>query len=75
MEHILQIEVFRTSVGSAAEAQRVADLLLARFPGSKVNFDLNDCDKVLRVESGNCLPTEEILETVTQAGYFIQILE
>lgn len=49
--------------------------LLLSHPYLKINIDLEDCDKVLRIESVEIVPREEILETVRRAGYFIQILE
>jgi len=75
MARVLDIEVFRTSVGSRAEAQRITDLLLTRFPELKINFDLDDCDRVLRIESGERVPWADIIETVSRSGHFIQILE
>ncbi|MFZ5971390.1 MAG: hypothetical protein ACOYXA_07335 [Bacteroidota bacterium] len=75
MARVLDIEVFRTSVGSRAEAQRITDLLLTRFPELKINFDLDDCDRVLRIESGDRLPLADIIETVRQTGHSIQILD
>lgn len=75
MARVLDIEVFKTSVTSRAEAQRLTSLLQNRFPKLKINFDLDDCDRVLRVESGDRLPLADIIETVRHTGHSIQILE
>ncbi len=44
------IEVFKTNVDNAPEADKVLRLLAHEFPDFKVNFDLEDCDKILRVK-------------------------
>ena len=49
------VEVFKTNVKKAGEAKRVINELLHHFPDKKINFDLQDCDKVLRVEGENII--------------------
>ena len=44
------IEVFKTNVEKTNDADKMVRLLLEHFPQSKINFDLHDCDKILRVE-------------------------
>ena len=44
------IEVYKTNVSEASQAELLAALLLQHFPGSRIDFDLEDCDKVLRIE-------------------------
>lgn len=45
------IEVFKTNVQKAAQSRLMIKLLKVHFPASQINFDLDDCDKVLRIES------------------------
>lgn len=45
------MEVLRTNVQKNNEAKQIIQDLLKHFPDSKINFDLEDCDKILRVES------------------------
>jgi hypothetical protein len=45
------VEVFKTNVTSNQQAQHLVDLLEDYFAGYKVNFDLEDCDRILRVEA------------------------
>ena len=47
----MEVEVFRTNVCTAAEASEVIEQIHASFPRYKANFDLDDCDHILRVES------------------------
>ncbi len=44
------VEVFRTNVGGEAKASMVLDQIHRAFADYKANFDLEDCDKILRVK-------------------------
>ena len=68
------IEVFKTSVQQATEANDIVALLLQYFPGNKINIDLEDCDKVLRIEGQN-FTAEKIIVLVNEKGYDCQIME
>ena len=68
------IEVFKTNVEEIAHAKRIIDLLLVRFPGNKINFDLHDCDKILRVEGKNFC-SETIMMLVNENGFICDVLE
>ena len=68
------IEVFKTNVQEFSEAQKLVALLLRHFPNSKINFDLDDCDKVLRVE-GNNLRIEKVMALITQKGFLCTVLD
>jgi hypothetical protein len=68
------IEIFKTNVQKSAEAQSLVTLLLRHFPGTKINFDLDDCDKILRVEGQRFRPDAVIL-LVTEKGYRCAVLE
>jgi hypothetical protein len=47
------IEVFKTNVEEVHDAAELATVLLQHFPACSVSFDLEDCDRVLRVEGKN----------------------
>lgn len=68
------IEVFKTNICHAAQAGEVIALLLRYFPDNKINIDLHDCDKVLRVEGCNFLPAK-IMLLVTESGFACTVLE
>ena len=68
------IEVFKTNVQEFSEAQKLVALLRRHFPDSKINFDLDDCDKVLRVE-GNNLRIEKVMTLVTEKGFLCKVLD
>lgn len=44
------VEVFKTNVTNQTDANKVLQALAIRFPKYKLNFDLEDCDNILRVE-------------------------
>jgi len=68
------VEVFRTNIQLEEEATRLAGKLLSEFPLIKINFDLEDCDKVLRVEGKDITP-HKIIELLSSDGYQCHILE
>jgi hypothetical protein len=68
------IEVFKTNIAEAASAQKIIALLLLHLPGRKINIDLHDCDKVLRVEGGDFLPAAVML-LVRERGFYCGKLE
>lgn len=45
------VEVFKTNLQNPQDAGGVITLLTRLLPGARITVDLNDCDKVLRIES------------------------
>ena len=68
------VEVFRTNVQEQDLAKELTMRLLAHFPHHKINFDLQDCDKILRVE-GAAISREKIIELITSEGFQCHVLE
>jgi hypothetical protein len=67
------VEVFKTNVQEVDDANTVIQRLLEHFPTYKINFDLEDCDKVLRIEN-NSINNRLVIETLTNNGYFCEAL-
>ncbi len=67
------IEVFKTNVVKKSQAKTVLKILKERFNDFQINFDLTDCDKVLRVQ-GTSISLEEIIELVNANGYQCEAL-
>lgn len=44
------IEVFKTNIAYAGQETLVLQKLGMLLPHHKINFDLEDCDKILRIE-------------------------
>jgi hypothetical protein len=68
------VEVFKTNIGETVAAKQVTALLLQHFPESRITFDLEDCDKVLRIEGTNLTQTK-VIKVVTQRGYDCCVLD
>jgi hypothetical protein len=67
------VEVFKTNVEHRELAEQLASILRGRFAFSKINFDLEDCDKILRVE-GNHICVETIIEILSTYGLKCEVL-
>ena len=68
------VEVFKTNVQKKAQSKMLLCILSKAFPSFKINFDLSDCDKVLRVEGDN---TEalRIMILVKEYGFNCEVLD
>jgi hypothetical protein len=47
------VEVFKTNVRDQMHANRVLDQIHRTFSAYRANFDLEDCDRILRVKCTN----------------------
>ncbi len=68
------IEVFKTDVQKKTHSKRLLNILSDAFPSFKINFDLSDCDKVLRVE-GDDMEALRIIMLVKKYGYNCEVLD
>ncbi len=68
------IEVFKTDVQRKRIAKGIMVELLELLPQAKISFDLDDCDKILRIESEQ-LCVEKIIELVKGRGFSCEVLE
>ena len=67
------VEVFKTNVQQRKLAEHLASILRGRFPSSKINFDLSDCDKILRVEDKE-ICVETVIEILSTRGLECEVL-
>lgn len=52
------IEVFKTNINCPDKAQELVSLIHKKFVAYSANFDLEDCDRVLRICSNcDCIAT------------------
>lgn len=47
------VTVYKTNVSSKSKAKTILQKLTKEVSGYKINFDLEDCDKILRIEGIN----------------------
>ena len=67
------VEVFKTNVQYVEQSVRLISKLQQQFQELKICFDLEDCDKILRVEGVPILVDSIILLLHTE-GYQCEIL-
>jgi hypothetical protein len=69
------IEVFKTDIRNPIQGNLVIDLIHQTFPDFRASFDLEDCDKILRIESpGPNFPTQFLMELLENFGFLVEIL-
>jgi len=68
------VEVFKTNIEEDHIAEQMVDRLHQQFPELEVNFDLQDCDHILRVEgSGNFF--NQVAAAINAQGFLCEVLE
>jgi hypothetical protein len=70
----VKIEVYKTNVDEPTQAGEIVQMLRIKFPGTRINFDLQDCDRILRVEGQNFDP-EEVSRLLNREGFSCSCLE
>jgi len=67
------VEVFKTDVEEDSQAEALISLLNSYLPNCRINFDLDDCDKILRIEG--FVIAKEIERILKQEGFECKCLE
>ena len=67
------VEIFKTNVDDHSQAQQIITLLNHYFPAFAINFDLHDCDKILRIK-GESIPVDEVVNIVSETGFHCSAL-
>ncbi|CAH0997090.1 hypothetical protein EMA8858_03227 [Emticicia aquatica] len=70
------IWVFKTTIKSKVQVRKVAPILNELvLPEGKWNVDLEDCDKILRIENAVTLINESyIIAQLKASGYCVEVL-
>lgn len=70
------IEVFKTNIAEPHAAGLVMEVIHLHFHTLKASFDLEDCDKILRIqaESGS-IPAAGIIRLLRGMGYIAEVLQ
>jgi len=68
------IEIFKTNVDNERQAERLLALLNQHFPSTEINFDLDDCDRILKVK-GEKFCSLNIIRILAYKGFECQVLE
>ena len=67
------IEFFKTNVRTKKQARKILNQLSIQYPKAKINFDLSDCDKILRVED-QIISSEEIIRHLDKESFQCETL-
>ncbi|MGJ7031240.1 hypothetical protein [Niabella hirudinis] len=63
------VEVFKTNVQGPPVAKLLKMQLKALLPSAKINFDLEDCDHILRVEAPRTFDVALVRNCMLYHGY------
>lgn len=70
------VEVFKTNVKDSEQADRMVEAIHRSFVNCRANLDLEDCDKILRIESSSGhVESNSILHFLQEYGCKAQMLE
>ncbi len=69
------VEIFQTNIKDSNNAARLKKELSILYPYSKINFDLEDCDRILRIETHYKINTKQIIALGHHLGVLIKLLE
>ena len=67
------IEIFKTNLQCPDLAKIMVSELKSLLPGAKVSFDLEDCDRILRVESEK-MSVGLVIEKLNEKGIYSEVL-
>ena len=68
------VTIFKTSIPNKRGVKVIEPLLKTLIPDSNWNFDLNDCDKIFRVEKMVAQP-EHIIQAFNSHGFECEELQ
>lgn len=67
------VEVFKTNIQDTEIATKVIARLLECLPLHRVTFDLEDCDRILRIE-GDFIDAEAVISIISSANINCEVL-
>lgn len=68
------VEVFKTNVETDDQAKHIVNLIRENFPDYTVNFDLDDCDRILRIKSSGFISESSLLNILHNNGFYAAML-
>ncbi len=68
LKNYTMVRIFKTDIGNSLLAEYVLDSLMQLFPSYRINFDLEDCDKILRIEGGD-FEAEKVVSVVSSRNF------
>jgi hypothetical protein len=68
------VEVFKTNVNGSLHAKHLVNVIQYYFNDYKVNFDLDDCDRILRIEAPGTIDVNSVVGLLTDLGVTVEVL-
>ena len=68
------VEVFRTNIDCETVANEIMKDLCQLFPNYKVNFDLEYCDRIMRIE-GKKISVSKVISVLRELSFYCEVLE
>jgi hypothetical protein len=70
------VEIFVTNVAKKKDSVFLRNELLRIFPDSEISFDLEDCDRILRIKTLSLLPVAcgEVISCLNAHGFECNLL-
>ncbi|HYC83691.1 MAG TPA: hypothetical protein VEB86_00655 [Chryseosolibacter sp.] len=69
------VEVFKTNVNEVCDAKMLVDRIHEQYVDLRANFDLDDCDRILRVINENGpIHASELIALLSRLGFQAEIL-
>lgn len=68
------VEVFKTNVQKKSQTQMLLKILNQALPPFKINIDLSDCDKILRVEGDN-IDALRVMVLINENGFKCEVID
>jgi hypothetical protein len=69
------VEVFKTNVDDPRSATILVATIQKTFAACSANFDLDDCDRILRIEfSSECIEAASVIGLLSDFGFSAQVL-
>ncbi|MDO6518989.1 hypothetical protein [Zobellia uliginosa] len=69
------VEIFKTNVDNQQLANKIVTDLNQLYPEYHINFDLEDCDNILRIESCNKIDILIIMNYSKDHGIHIELID
>jgi hypothetical protein len=70
----MEVEVFKTDVADPEQAKWLVDHVERHLTSCKVNFDLDDCDRILRVVFEGKIQSDLLIDLLKNVGCKAEVL-
>jgi hypothetical protein len=68
------VEVFKTNVTSVRQARELVVMIESCFEVERVNFDLEDCDRILRIEVKDHFDIDSLINLLRRIDVKAEVL-